>query len=112
MSAVSHLIVITTCPTDTEAELLAGTLIDKRLAACVQMSRINSIYRWNGKVESAPEVSLLIKAKSSDYGEIEALIKSIHSYDNPEVVAIPVIAGSPLYLNWIDEETARLLDAR
>jgi periplasmic divalent cation tolerance protein len=100
-----HVIVITTCADDEEAARLATALVEKKLAACVQASPIVSTYRWKGAVETGKEVRLMIKAKYADYGAIEALILAGHSYENPEVIAIPVIAGSRMYLDWIDTET-------
>jgi periplasmic divalent cation tolerance protein len=100
-----YVIVITTCPDDQRATQLAAALVERRLAACVQASSISSTYRWQGVVETANEVRLLIKAKYTDYDAIEAFIRSTHSYENPEVLVIPVIAGSQSYLEWIEAET-------
>jgi periplasmic divalent cation tolerance protein len=103
--AAGYVIVMTTCADDEQATRLAAALVERRLAACVQASPITSTYRWKGVVETGKEVRLLIKAKHADYDAIEALIVAMHSYENPEVLAIPVIAGSRLYLEWIDAET-------
>jgi periplasmic divalent cation tolerance protein len=100
-----YVMVITTCPDDEQATRLATALVEKKLAACVQASPIVSIYRWKGAVETGKEVRLMIKAKYADYAAIEAFILAGHSYENPEVIAIPVIAGSRMYLDWIDTET-------
>jgi periplasmic divalent cation tolerance protein len=105
MSAARYLIVMTTCPGEEEATRLARMLVEKKLAACVQASHITSTYRWQGAVETAPEVRLLIKAKAADYEAIAALVAALHSYENPEVLAIPVTAGAQLYLDWIEAET-------
>jgi periplasmic divalent cation tolerance protein len=102
-----YVMVITTCADDEQATQLATALVDKKLAACVQASNITSTYRWKGAVETAGEVRLLIKARYSDYRAIEALIKSTHSYETPEILAVPVITGSAAYLEWIDTETRR-----
>jgi periplasmic divalent cation tolerance protein len=103
----THIVVITTCPNEAEAARLSSELIERHLAACVQLSQIKSTYRWQGVVETTDEVRLMIKSKASDYSEIESLIKSTHSYDNPEVIAIPIVDGSQMYLGWIDQETKR-----
>jgi periplasmic divalent cation tolerance protein len=103
-----YIIVITTCPTEAEAGRLAGLLMEKRLAACVQASAIKSTYRWLGSIETADEVRLMIKATAADYSEIEALIKLAVSYQNPEIIAIPIVAGSQIYFDWMDQETSRL----
>ena len=102
-----YVIVMTTCPNDEEAHQLASELVGKRLAACVQASNIISTYRWQGAVETAKEVRLFIKARQADYAAVAALILATHSYDIPEVVAIPITAGSRSYLDWIEAETAR-----
>ena len=107
MSEAKYLIVMTTCPSNEEAARLAQALVEKKLAACVQASHITSTYRWQGVVETAPEVRLVIKAKAADYDAIAALIVALHSYENPEVLAIPVTAGAQLYLDWIEAETRR-----
>ena len=102
-----YAVVMTTCPNDGEATRLAAALLERKLAACVQANDIVSTYRWQGVVETGKEVRLLIKAKYADYAAIEALVKSTLSYENPEVLAIPVVAGSRMYLDWIDTETQR-----
>jgi periplasmic divalent cation tolerance protein len=102
-----HVIVMTTCASQEQASQLAGALVEKRLAACVQASEITSTYWWKGSVETGSEVRLMIKARSADYAAIEALIAAMHSYEVPEVIAIAVVAGSPNYLDWIDSETTR-----
>jgi periplasmic divalent cation tolerance protein len=102
-----YVIVMTACTDEDQAERLAAALVEKRLAACVQASGITSTYRWKGTVEKSQEVRLMVKAKAADYPAIEALIVALHSYDLPEVLAIPVIAGSSAYLEWIDSETTR-----
>lgn len=102
-----YAVVMTTCPSDEEATRLAAALVERKLAACVQANDIVSTYRWKGAVETGKEVRLLIKAQYADYVAIEALVKSTLSYENPEVLAIPVLAGSRIYLDWIDTETQR-----
>jgi periplasmic divalent cation tolerance protein len=110
MSKAQYVIVMTTCASDEQATRMAAALVEKKLAACVQASHITSTYRWQGVVETAPEVRLLIKAKAADYEAIAALIAALHSYENPEVLAIPVTAGAQLYLDWIDAETGSLAE--
>lgn len=107
MSDTKYVMVMTTCANDEQATRIANALVEQKLAACVQASHITSTYRWKGAVETEPEIRLLIKAQGSDYEAIAALIAAMHSYENPEVVAIPVMAGAPLYLGWIDAETRR-----
>jgi periplasmic divalent cation tolerance protein len=104
---IDAIVVVTSCANEEQATRLAAALVERKLAACVQASDITSTYRWKGAVEKDKEVRLMIKAKSADYPAIEALIRAMHSYEVPEVIAIPVIAGSRDYLDWIDLETAR-----
>jgi periplasmic divalent cation tolerance protein len=98
---------MTTCASEEQARELATALLEQRLAACVQASDISSTYRWQGVVESSNEVRLMIKARRADYAAIEALILARHAYDTPQVLAIPVVAGSRGYLDWLDLETSR-----
>jgi periplasmic divalent cation tolerance protein len=100
-----YVIVMTTCPTDEEATRIATALVQGKMAACVQASAITSTYRWQGAVETGKEVRLMVKAKRANYAAIEALVRVMHSYENPEVLAVPVLAGSRNYLEWIEAET-------
>lgn len=106
-NAGKFVVIITTCGTAEEASRIATGLVDARLAACVQARTIQSTYWWERKLEQSDEVQLLIKARSSDYAEIESWIKAMHSYRNPEVIAVPVVEGSQAYLDWIEQETQR-----
>lgn len=107
MNADPYIVIITTCPNAEQAAKLAEALIKQQLVACVQASDITSTYRWQGVVETAKEVRLMIKAKRADYEAVEAFIRVTHPYENPEVLALPVVAGSRAYLEWIDMETRR-----
>ena len=107
MNVEDYVVILTTCPNAEQAAKLAEMLIKQQLAACVQASDITSTYRWKGVVETAKEVRLMIKAKSADYEAIEAFIRVTHPYENPEIVALPLVAGSRAYLDWIDTETRR-----
>ena len=94
--------VFTTTETKEKAEQIAGVLVKEHLAACVQVSGpITSTYRWEGAVEKEQEWLCTIKTKRSLWGEVEHAIKSLHPYDVPEMVAIPVVAGSSEYLGWV-----------
>ena len=100
------LLVITNLPDASSAARLAQQLIETRAAACVnQLAPCTSTYRWQGKIESATEVSLLIKTTRAAYPRLEKLISMAHPYELPEIIAVPVTAGLPAYLNWIDNET-------
>lgn len=100
-----YCVILTTCPDREEAERLARLLVESRLAACVQMTGVTSFYEWSGALNRDDEQLLLIKAPSSSYGEIEAVISRNHPYDVPEIIRIPVTAGSERYLQWIDTVT-------
>ena len=99
---VEACVVITTCASDEEATVVAGALLDARLAACIQVTDIQSHYVWQGKRTTEPEKLLLVKTRMALYRQVEAAILAAHSYDVPEVICLPVVAGSPAYLRWID----------
>ncbi len=100
------LIVMTNLPNAQAAEALASALVEARLAACVNLlPAVQSVYRWQGKVERATEVTLLIKAAQRHYAALEAAIRTAHPYELPEVIALPVAAGLTSYLQWVIAET-------
>ena len=99
-------LVITNCPDEETANRIALAVVEEKLAACVNiLPRVQSIYRWQGAVESAVEVPLLIKTTAACYPALEAAIRERHPYDVPEIIALPVTTGLPAYLNWVAEET-------
>jgi len=99
-------VVLTTCGSKEEAEKIAQALVERRLAACVNMvPAIESVYRWEGKVESATEWLLLIKTTAGRFEAVREAIREMHSYDLPECVMISIEGGSPEYLKWIEENT-------
>lgn len=90
-----------------EAERIARSLVETRLAACVQIvGPVTSIYRWKGAVETAGEWLCLVKSRAECYGAIEQAIRALHSYETPEILALPVAAGSSDYLDWLRGEVA------
>lgn len=100
-------IVLTTLPDKEAAMRLARELVERRLAACVNvLAECASVYRWKGAVESAAEVPVLIKTRSGRYPEVEAAIRELHPYELPEIVAVPVRNGFDDYLQWVAEETS------
>lgn len=100
------LLVITNLPDAASAEKLAQQLIEARAAACVnQLAPCTSTYRWQGKIETAAEVPLLIKTTKTAYPRLEQLIRAAHPYELPEIIAVPVAAGLPAYLDWVHQET-------
>jgi periplasmic divalent cation tolerance protein len=101
------IVLFCTCPNEGEARRIAEALVQSRLAACVNLvPGIESIYRWEGEVETAKEVLLLIKSTAQRWDELRGRITELHSYDTPEIVAVPISAGSEKYLNWIGRETS------
>jgi len=100
------LLVLTTLPDQTTAETLASALVESRLAACVNILQpCRSIYRWQGTVETADEVPLLIKTTEARYPALEAAIRARHPYEIPEIIALPISLGLPGYLAWVAAES-------
>lgn len=100
------LLVITNCPDETSANRIALAVVEARLAACVNLlPRVQSVYHWQGAVESASEVPLLIKTTAARYDALEAAIRELHPYDLPEIIAQPIAAGLPAYLDWLAAKT-------
>jgi periplasmic divalent cation tolerance protein len=102
------ILVITNVPDASVAKSISHQLIEKRLAACInQLPGIRSVYRWNGVIEEADEVCLLIKTRQSHYAELEMTIKTLHPYEIPEIIVLPIINGLPSYFQWIENETKK-----
>lgn len=106
-STEDYRLVLVSCANHMQAKLIARSVVEKRLAACVNILRtpIESHYRWNGKVEKARELLLIIKTTGRKLGGLEREVKRLHSYEVPEFIALPVVAGSKSYLGWLDENT-------
>ncbi len=103
---MSALLVITNAPDRDVAQKIARALIERKLAACVNiLAECTSVYRWQGKLETATEVPLLIKTRAAIYDDVEAAIKSLHPYELPEIVAVPIERGLPAYLEWVNAAT-------
>jgi periplasmic divalent cation tolerance protein len=94
-------IVMTSIGTEDEAESLAAEIVEARLAACVQVQRVRSLYTWQGLLHREPEWVLHIKTLDARYAALEAFIRERHSYETPEIVRVPVSAGSSDYLAWL-----------
>jgi periplasmic divalent cation tolerance protein len=102
------LLVITNLPDTVSAREIARSVIVSSLAACVNiLPAVQSVYRWQGAIEEANEVTLLIKTARARYAELENVIKSAHPYQVPEIIALPIEAGLPAYLEWIVQETKK-----
>ncbi len=100
-------IVLTNLPDRAAAVKLAQELVTRRLAACVNvLAECTSVYRWKGGIENAAEVPVLIKTRAGRYAEVEAAIRSLHPYELPEIIAVPVQRGFDEYLQWVTDETA------
>ena len=99
------IVVFSACATEEEAEKIARMLVEARLAACVNIvPGARSIYRWQGAIESAAEWLLIIKSSRQIFARLSAALERAHSYQIPEVLAVPVVEGAPNYLNWLEEE--------
>lgn len=97
-------LVLTTASSLEESKKIARELVERRLAACVNIiPKIESVYRWEGKVEEAQEYLLLIKTTESAFARVRAAVQELHSYEVPECIALPVEEGSLPYLKWIDD---------
>jgi periplasmic divalent cation tolerance protein len=100
--------VITTTATHDEAEIIARDLVDNHLAACTQIvGPITSIYRWEGKIETSQEYQCWAKSRRELFERIESAIRRLHPYQMPEIIAVPIAAGSESYLKWLDGEVKR-----
>ncbi|HWB87076.1 MAG TPA: divalent-cation tolerance protein CutA [Bryobacteraceae bacterium] len=96
------IVVLSTCSNEEEAEKLARLLVEQQFAACVNVvPRVRSIYRWRGAIESSAECMLVIKSSRKLFGPLRSLLEQSHSYEVPEVLALPVVDGAEAYLNWL-----------
>jgi periplasmic divalent cation tolerance protein len=105
MKETGKIVIFVTTSSEPEAHKIAELLLSRRKAACVNIvPRIASSFWWKGKLDSAQESLLVIKTKASLLSEIVALVKAAHSYEVPEIIALPIIGGNEDYLKWIDDE--------
>ncbi len=105
MKVQGEIVVFVTAGTEEEAGNIAELLLEQRKAACVNIvPGVDSLFWWQGKLDSAQESLLIIKTKASLLPEIVELVKGIHSYEVPEIIAMPIIGGNEDYLKWIDSE--------
>jgi len=100
------IVVLVTCGSEEEALKIAHSLVEERVAACVNLvSPVRSIYRWEGKIWDEKEWILIIKTQKERFEELEKRVKSLHSYSVPEIVGLPIVEGSASYLKWLEEMT-------
>ena len=103
-----YVVIFVTAAGKKEADGIASALIKKKLAACVNIAdRVQSVFWWQGRVDTAKELLLIIKSKRPLLPKIIKLIKSKHSYKVPEIIALPIISGNPDYLRWIDDSVRK-----
>jgi periplasmic divalent cation tolerance protein len=99
------IVVLSTASSAAEAEAIARRLVEERLAACVNVvTGVRSFYRWKGKIENSPEWLLVIKSSRGRFEGLRAALETLHSYEVPEVIALPVVEGAANYLNWMEGE--------
>ena len=107
MEKSSYIVLFITAATTDEAQQIAKVLLEQKKVACVNVvPRISSYFRWQNKLDSAQESLLIVKTKSSVFAEIVNLVKKVHSYDVPEIIALPILDGNQDYLEWIEKNTS------
>jgi periplasmic divalent cation tolerance protein len=99
--------VLVTCGSETKATDLASKIVNRKLAACVQMNPVVSIYTWDNRVQTETETRLVIKTRTSLYPDLEAFILAHHPYEVPQILQVPVTNGLPAFLDWIDQTTGK-----
>ena len=107
MAAMKHAFLYITVGNAEEAASIARELLDARLIACANIiDGAKSLYRWEGKIAEEKEVVMIAKTREDLVGKVIDRVRQLHSYDCPCIVALPIVAGNPAFLDWIDEETA------
>jgi periplasmic divalent cation tolerance protein len=102
---MSYCMVFVTCGKENDARSLASKIVHKKLAACVQMNPVVSVFTWNGQVQTEEEIRLVIKTRTALYPALEAFILEHHGYDVPQILQVPIERGLPAFLNWMDQTT-------
>jgi periplasmic divalent cation tolerance protein len=99
------IVVLVTCATSAQARKIARVLVERRLAACASVleAPVRSVYRWKGRVESATESLLILKTSRKRFAAMGRAVRRLHTYDVPEIIALPIAAGARDYLAWISE---------
>ena len=99
-----HIVILTACPSMKEARAMAERLLDKRLIACANViDGVRSFFWWKGKRDKANEALLILKTAERNFKKVEQQIKKLHSYEVPEIIALPIVRGEGNYLRWIEE---------
>jgi len=102
----AHIVVYITVPSQEVGLQIANMLVENNLAACVNiLPGVMSIYQWQGQLQQDDELLLIAKTRSGSFDQLASAVKKAHPYDVPEIIALPIVAGSNEYLTWIDEET-------
>jgi periplasmic divalent cation tolerance protein len=103
------ILVVMTCKSRTEARQIVTSLVEKRLAACgnIVEPTVTSIYRWKGRIERAEEVLVILKSTRKAFLALEREVTHLHSYEVPEIIALPIVAGSRKYLSWVDKSVGK-----
>ncbi len=105
LTDIEHIVIFITASSDDEAQRITKLLLEQRKVACINIvSGVDSRFWWKGKVDSARESLLVIKTRASVFQKVMKLVKTIHSYEVPEIIALPIIDGNDDYLKWIDAE--------
>ena len=106
---IDAIVVLVTCKAKAEARRIINSLVEKRLAACgnIVRSPVMSIYRWKGRVERAKEVLVILKSTRKAFSALEREVTRLHSYEVPEIIAMPIVAGSRKYLSWVEESVGK-----
>ena len=106
MAKPAYLVVFITTSSYEEARKIADALVDLKKAACVNIvPKVSSLFRWKGKIEDVEESLMVVKTRAELFPDIVNTVKSIHSYEVPEIIALPIVEGNPDYLSWLKEET-------
>lgn len=107
MTVPEILLILCNTPDEACAEHIARTLVERQIVACVNvMAACQSVYRWQDTLETTREIPLLIKTRAERYAAVEAAIRELHPYEVPEIIALPVTAALPAYLDWVRQESA------
>lgn len=108
MEEPAYIVLFITTPTTEEAQRISRALLEQRKVACVNIvPRVSSLFWWQGKIDSARESLLIVKTTASRLNELVTLVKEIHSYDVPEIIALPIVAGNQDYLEWLGKEVEK-----